>query len=96
MHFIVSWDIPNTASRLSQEERLVQCFAQHPYVKPLTTFYIVQVPDDAAFQAVRLALNAAGQQIPQARLVCSPLMVGGRYSGLLLLEEWANLNKLSA
>lgn len=97
MHFIVSWDIPITIqNREDVEKQLVGCFSSYQFVKPLTTFYVVNVPAQSDYSNVLSNLQTVGKTISGAfRLVVSPIMTGGRYDGLHDNETWKLINQIS-
>lgn len=97
MHFVTSWDIPATVkNRELLESQLIACFSQFPHSKPLTTFYIIQVPAQTDYINIKTNLQNVGKTIPGGfRLVVSPVMSGGRYDGLLITDNWTEINKIS-
>ncbi|MFY0483470.1 hypothetical protein ACI6PS_12775 [Flavobacterium sp. PLA-1-15] len=96
MHFIVSWDIPATIpNRETFENQLRECFRQFRFVKPLTTFYIIEVPSQIEYNNIISALSTLGRTQPGFRFVVSPIMNGGRYNGLLQNDEWTLINQIT-
>ncbi|MDD4970218.1 MAG: hypothetical protein PHT07_12405 [Paludibacter sp.] len=97
MHFIVSWDIPTaTNNRDGFERQLIDCFNSYQHVKPLTTFYIINVPSQTDYSNIFTNLQNVGKTIPESfRLIVSPIMTGGRYDGLHDNETWMLINKIS-
>lgn len=95
MHFIVSWDIPATANRDTFENQLIDCFRKFRFVKPLTTFYIIEIPGQVEYNNIITALSAVGRTQPSFRFVTSPIMNGGRYNGLLINDEWTLINQIT-
>ena len=97
MHFIVSWDIPSTqTNRHHIESQLVDTFKKFPYVKPLTTYYIVKVDTQAQYSSVIANLQNVGKTAGNGfKMVISPVMNGGRYNGLHDNETWNLINQIS-
>jgi hypothetical protein len=99
MHCTISWDVSDVflPPRNVIDNELVGCLRPHPFAKPLTTFYIVQVPSQAAYDALISRLMSVSQKYPgRCRIVATPLMVGGRYNGILQQNEWVIINSLSS
>ncbi len=99
MHIVVSWDITGNANlnRGHWEDQLKAVILQYSWVRPLTTFYVVQIPDPYARQIivdglVRVSTSAGGL----INVVVSPPMSGGTYQGSLPRDLWPELNKRSA
>jgi len=96
MHFIISWDIPVTVqNRETLEAQLVGCFSRFTHLKPLNTFYIVQVPTQADYSSIIASLQNVALPITDIKLVVSPIMNGGRYDGVLKTYLWTTINEIS-
>ena len=96
MHFVISWDIPTTTPNRSDfENRLVSCFSNKRYNKPLTTFYIVHADTRDEYSTILANLQNVSRSIPSIKLIISPLMAAGRYDGLLNNQTWTEINQIS-
>jgi hypothetical protein len=96
MHFIVSWDLPAaTVNRADFERQLENCFSNFQNNKPLTTFYIIRVENQADYSTILTSLQNVGRTIPGFRLIVSPIMTGGRYDGLHSNDVWQLINQIS-
>ena len=101
MHFVVHWEYqpsPGLApAGLSAAETIQHEFEAvlkpYSWVRPLTNFFVVNVPTLAVYQTVASALNAIPKKYPnQVFLIISPPMVGGLYQGFLPQTLWTELN----
>jgi hypothetical protein len=97
MHFIVSWDIPSThTNRQNIENQLVDTFREFPFVKPLTTYYIIKVDNQAQYSSIIQNLQNVGKTAGNKfKMLVSPIMNGGRYNGLHDNETWTLINQIS-
>ena len=95
MHFIISWDIPNTANRPQYEQQLIACFENNKYIKPLSTFYIVQVLSQTEYSSIWTKLETIGRTIPGFRMLISPSINNARYNGLLSADDWTKINEIT-
>jgi hypothetical protein len=94
MHFVVSWDISETPQRQYIEQQLQQVLLPYVPIKPLTTFYIVQVLTQTEYSTIIQRLTAVAQVYPQwVRFVVTPLMVGGSYNGWLDAGYWPEIQR---
>jgi hypothetical protein len=99
MHCVVSWDITDAFLPLRShiEAEMVVALHPHAWVKPLTTFYVVQFFGSDDYHKMISRLQSVGLKYPgRCRIIVSPLMVGGRYNGSLNQAEWNQLNLMSA
>ena len=90
MHCIVSWDVSEGAPPRSMvEQKLLDVLAPYAWVRPLTTFYIVPLPDQLRYNMLVQQLQGVAQQWPmRIHIVISPLMSGGQYMGFLPGDLW--------
>jgi hypothetical protein len=94
MHFIVHWEFqPVAASRAAIDAELGAIIAKYSWVRPLTNFYVINVPSSESYQAATKLFNDVPKKYPgQIFLIVSPPMTGGTYSGYLPSNLWAELN----
>ena len=97
MHFAVSWDIKvsgEEASRLNVQ--LKEKISPYPWVQALSNFYIVRVDSQETWDKILKELQAIGLANPyKVNFVITPLMVGGRYNGILPQNLWGEINQKS-
>jgi hypothetical protein len=97
MHVVISWDISNKSKWDELNEKLKACIANHSWVKPLTTLYVVKVVSIQDRDAVVAQLTEVARQNPNdVNVICSPLMSGGTYHGWLPQNLWAEINSRTA
>lgn len=96
MHIAVSWDIAAQGQTWQHENnRLLDVIKPYSWVRPLNTFYVIQVADADARKAILNGLQQAAQTAvfgTQVHVLVSPLMLGGSYEGFLPTSTWAELN----
>lgn len=97
MHFVVSWDINAQGAEWNQHnEGLKTVLKPYSWARPLTTFYIVNVPSQQEFDFILNSLTQYSQSFPgKINIVMSPLMSGGRYNGVLPQNMWDEINSRS-
>jgi hypothetical protein len=97
VHFVVSWDISAQGQRRTTiDEALKKALGTHSWVRPLTTFYVVQVYGTPAYDQVIDSLTRVAQAYPSdVHLVITPLMSGGVYNGFLPSNLWPEIQKRS-
>lgn len=94
MHIVVSWDVSEGLNRSDIVGHLVAVLKAYPWVKPLTTFYIVQATG-AQREAIRAGLATVSTAYPgRVEFVITPLM-SGSYSGVLPQKTWGNINTIA-
>lgn len=92
MHIAVSWDITDGPDRSELNERMVAVLNPYSWIRPLTTFYIIQT-DVYGRQAIQDGLISVGRMYPsRVHFLVSPLMSGG-YQGFLPNNLWAQINE---
>ena len=95
MHFVLSWDISATGpARERIEQRLKQVIQPYSWVRPLTTFYIIQVHSQREWDTILNDLNRTIGSDP-VQFVMTPLMSGGKYNGGLSQDLWDEINQRS-
>lgn len=94
MHFIAAWEINSGAQETLQiDGELRSILKPYAWVRPLKSFYIVTVDSKETWNKVLLGLQGVGRKHERkVSLVISPLMVGGRYDGLLSKDLWDAIN----
>ena len=91
MHIVVSWDITEGPDRTQISDQMVLILKPYSWVRPLTTFYILQT-DAIGREAIIAGLTSITRRYPnRIRFVVSPLMQG-RYQGILNPDDWAAIN----
>ncbi|BBO73474.1 hypothetical protein DSCW_08910 [Desulfosarcina widdelii] len=97
MHFVISWDISAQGddwTRLNDQMR--EMLNPYSWARPLSTFYIVQVESQEAWDLILKQMGEFTQGAPyNINFLMSPLMSGGRYNGILPKEMWEEINKRS-
>ncbi|MBU0482872.1 MAG: hypothetical protein KKG47_17410 [Proteobacteria bacterium] len=95
MHVVVSWDIEAEGDQWDQlNGEMKKCLSGYSWVKPLTTFYIVQVSGNQGRTRLKDALVAVCQEHPKLiHFVISPAMRGGLYSGWLPKSLWPTIRQ---
>jgi hypothetical protein len=93
MHCVVSWDISEgVPARSTLEQKMLTVLQPHSWIRPLTTFYIVQVAGQIAYNSMIAQLISVAQQHPnRINVVVTPLMSGGQYNGLLPGNLWPEI-----
>lgn len=99
MHCVLSYDLAVEAGARRQElETQIQTILQQyvPNVRRLTTFYIVYLRNQAEWDVLLGQLTDLSRRIPEVfHFIISPLMVGGRYNGILPRGEWDEINRIT-
>lgn len=98
MHFVVSYDITNRANnnRAEWEERIREVIQTYSWVRPLTTFFVIQVADAYHRQIIVDGLTrVSNAALGDIHFVATPLMAGGLYGGVLPGNLWPELNARS-
>jgi len=89
MHCIVSYDIKDGPLRRTIEQEVQNAVSIHPAVRPLTTFYIVQILFSGDYKNLTDRLLGIAKNYPsQLNFVVSPPIQGGGYQGWLPREMW--------
>ena len=93
MHIVVSWDIAAGPKRSEIEQDMIKALGSNPWVRPLTTFYVIPA-NEPKRQAIYTALVTVAQSASQnVEFMVSPLMAGhylGKHS------DWETINKYTA
>lgn len=94
-HIAISWDITATGDRWKVlNEQMLAVLKPYSWVRPLSTFYIVQIHNESARGAIQSALEAVAKAAPeQIHFLVSPAMQGGRYNGYLSRDTWPMINE---
>jgi hypothetical protein len=95
LHFVLSWDIstPGFPPRDTIENEMLRPLAALQFVRPLTTFFVVQVSSQQSWNSLLEALTRVAQRYPgRVNFIMSPLMTGGIYNGFLPGNLWTAIN----
>ena len=97
MHFVVSWDIAATGEEWSRINTELQTVLKpYSWARPLTTFYIVNVGSLETWNKILKDLQVVAKRQPhKIDLLLTPLMLAGRYDGLLSEQMWNEINARS-
>ena len=96
MHVVVAWEIkiPLGTERSQLAKSLRECLEGFSWVRPLSGLYIVQVDDDVERDLIKSNLMEVSKANPgKLRLIISPVMDGGRYSGWIPKDLWPKIRK---
>ena len=95
MHFIVSWDIRVSGPKVNKiNAAMKKGLSGYSWVRPLKTFYIVNVNSQDDWDSIRKSLVSTVNKYPRMVIfVMSPLMEGGKYYGILPKELWPKIRK---
>ena len=95
LHIAVSWDIPATDDRWKAlNEQMLEALKPYSWVRPLSTFYIVQIHSESARGGIQSALEAVAKAAPERiHFLISPAMQGGKYNGYLSSGAWPKINE---
>lgn len=93
MHIAVTWDIADGVPPRSEiNEMMVAVLKPYPWVRPLTTYYIVET-DIFGRQAIYNGLLSIGQRFPtRVKFLITPLMQG-QYTGFVAQTDWPHINE---
>ena len=94
MHCVVSWDIKSEGEAWKRlNNQLVEQLKGYSWVRPLNTFYIVQISSQAHWASLLGKFQAVVKDdSKEINLVMSPAMQGGRYDGMLPKDTWEEIN----
>ena len=95
MHIAVSWDITAAGDRWKAlNGQMLEVLKPYSWVRPLSTFYIVQIHTESARGTIQSALVAVAKAAPeQIHFLISPAMQGGRYDGYVPIDTWSIINE---
>lgn len=93
MYFIISWDIPD-ASWDKANDAMLRCLEGHLTVKPLTTFYLVEIASTDEYRAMlkRLQETASEHRLNFLSVAVSSYSLWG---GWLPLDKFPELRKIT-
>lgn len=97
MHFVISWDIKTQGERRSSIESLLFAGLKNfSWVRPLTTFYIVQINTLNDWNNLfNYFISISKYYQNEINFIMTPPMSGGRYNGLLPQNLWKDINNKS-
>ncbi|GLS97884.1 hypothetical protein GCM10007918_51760 [Piscinibacter gummiphilus] len=95
MHIAVSWDITASGAQWAQiDERLRGVIQAYPWIRPLSTFYVVKIYSEAdRTQILNSMTSVAKSAGATVHFLITPAMVGGQYQGYLPADNWAKINE---
>ena len=95
MHTIISWDIKAEGDEWEAlNTSLRNCLDGYSWVKPLTTFYVVQLDDASERQELKDCLTEVCRANPKKiNLIIAPAMEGGSYGGWLPKTLWPKIKQ---
>jgi hypothetical protein len=95
MHALVSWDIKSEGDEWNRiNEAMRECLRGYSWVKPLSTFYIVQIDDATDRADLKDDLVSVCKQNPgKVHFVISPALTGDSYSGWLPKTLWPKIKQ---
>ena len=95
MHFIVSWNIKTFGQKSNEiNAAMKEGLSGYSWIRPLQTLYIVGVDSQDDWDSIRGNLVSTAKKYPRKVIfVMSPLMDGGKYSGILPKELWPKIRK---
>ena len=95
MHCVVSWDIKSEGEAWKLlNDQLLEQLKGYSWVRPLNTFYIVQISSQENWTALLNKFQTVAKPgLDKIHLVMSPAMQGGRYDGMLPNSTWEEINK---
>lgn len=99
MHCVFSYDlsVPAGARRNEIENRIGELLNSHRNVRRLTTFYILNVRNNADWENLRVQLTDYLTSIPEnVHFIMTPPINGGHYNGILGSGEWDDINAIAA
>jgi hypothetical protein len=97
MHVIVSWEIDAAAARRrSIHDDLKKRLAAFAWAAPLSALYVVKVSSEDDRQRILADLREVTEgSSTGVKIVVSPLMSGGMYTGVLPHELWLRVNEVA-
>jgi hypothetical protein len=98
MHFAITVEIiANDQRRIAIENHIWNnILGRHKRARRMTNFYVVQIFDEQDWHTVKTAFtNYVNSQTETIRFVMSPVMIGGRYDGVLPQGSWDYINEIT-
>lgn len=97
MHFVISWDISAQGTEWTDlNDKMRAILKPYSWARPLTTFYVVNVPSQETWNKILAELSTFAKGHPnKINFIMSPLMQGGKYNGILPNNMWDEINKRS-
>ena len=97
MHVIVSWEIDAAPARRSAiHDDLKKRLAAFAWAAPLSALYVVKVSSEDDRQRILADLReVADESSANIKIVVSPLMSGGMYTGVLPHQLWLRVNEIA-
>lgn len=94
MHIAVSWDISAAGERWNKiNDEMRECLKSYSWVKPLSTFYVIQVSSETDRSNIQSSLQKIAQKVSEnISFVITPLMQSGTYTGWLPRQTWNEIN----
>ncbi|WP_412469904.1 MULTISPECIES: hypothetical protein [unclassified Halobacteriovorax] len=91
MHVIVSWDITGSSEDWTRvNSSLLDIMAPYPWVRPLSTFYILQLSNDSIRQSIISQMQGVASREVNIKVsfIVSPIITYSNYDGWLSKELW--------
>jgi hypothetical protein len=95
MHVALSWDINASGARWTTiNDALRGELKNYAWVRPLATFYIVNISTAEQRDGIVDALSAVARRFSETiNFVVTPPMIGGGYNGWLPKDLWDKINE---
>jgi hypothetical protein len=94
VHVAISWDITADGERWKQvDERMRAAIQRYPWVRPLSTFYVVQISSESDRNLLQDSLVAVAKSAGvTVHFLITPAMLGGQYQGYVPVDHWSKIN----
>lgn len=94
MHVAISWDITASGESWKQiDERMRTAIQRYPWVRPLSTFYVVQIGSESDRQILQNSLVAVAKSAgATVHFLITPAMLGGQYQGYVPADYWTKIS----
>lgn len=96
MHIVISWDIKAEGETWTKlDDSLRKAIGTYSWVRPLTTFYIVRIPEASNREQILNNMLDVAKASPKItiHIVISPVMSSGSYTGYLPKDMWGKINE---
>jgi hypothetical protein len=94
VHVAISWDITGDGEPWKQiDERMRAAIQRYPWVRPLSTFYVVQIGSEGDRKILQDSLASVAKSAgTTVHFLITPAMLGGQYQGYLPADHWTKIN----
>ena len=95
MHIAISWDINAEDQRWKSIDRQMRkAIRQYSWVRPLSTFYVVEISSKADRNIIVDNLLKVAESVSETvHFLATPLMASGLYDGYLPEDSWDEINE---